>query len=126
MVKLLQTVSLIFTILRIIILNLIKQKCIKETEIDPIIVDNAVENNFIDDPKLKFFFKCVMIAQKLLDENGNVHLEKYRKACEYEGRDCGYVDKCQQIRGETIEDTALRLYLSLNVWLSMYTLIVLN
>ncbi|XP_031353504.1 uncharacterized protein LOC116178209 isoform X2 [Photinus pyralis] len=84
----------------------IKVECINESGVHPSVVENAYENNIIDDPKLKLFFKCVMFAQRFLDDTNHVDLTGLRRYCENHGHNCDYINKCSRIKGETVIETA--------------------
>ncbi|KRT82561.1 hypothetical protein AMK59_3534, partial [Oryctes borbonicus] len=82
------------------------EKCVGETGVDPKLVAQGRQGEFVDDPKLKQFILCFLKATEILDDNADVRADKVKEKLSKDVSEAeldGLLTKCKPAGSDPVE-----------------------
>nr|QJF45548.1 odorant-binding protein 3 [Aethina tumida] len=90
-----------------------REECVKETGVDPVLIDKADQGDFSDAPKLKCFAKCFYQKAGFLNAQGEVLIDVVKEKIPAEANKeeaLAIIEKCKELKGQDACETAFLIH----------------
>ncbi|KAI7815301.1 odorant binding protein, partial [Rhyzopertha dominica] len=90
-----------------------REDCIKDTGVDPSLIDKADKGDFADDEKLKCFAKCFYEKAGFIDADADLQIDAIKSKIPQEAnmeRAMEVIEKCRQVNGANPCEKAFEMH----------------
>ncbi|CAH0551615.1 unnamed protein product [Brassicogethes aeneus] len=89
-----------------------RENCVKETGVDPEMIDRADVGDFTDDPKLQCFAKCFYQKAGFVNDKGEIVMETLKAKLPEENKEeaLAIIEKCKDKKGKDACETAYAIH----------------